>query len=140
MNLNDMVKLDLPADPKYLSILSAVIDNYLEHISGINEREMTVYNMKLAAQECCTNIIDHSYVNGPNGRIKACLTLEDEPRRVLIEFHDTGKSVEPTTVAEPQLKVGSERGYGLFLMNELMDEVSYSRDDKGNYWRLVKLL
>jgi len=140
MKLDDnTIRLDLPADPQYLSILSSVIEMYLERVPEIANREMTVYNLKLAAQECCTNIVSHAYIQA-GGRIEACLTIQHEPRRLVIEFHDTGEAVEPATVADPELQVGSVRGYGLFLMHELMDEVNYSRLESGNCWRLVKLV
>ena len=140
MSSPETVLLDIPADSRFLNVISAAIEAYLERVHEIDDREMIIYNLKLAAQECCTNIIDHSYADEVGGRIKACLTVLYEPRRLVVEFHDTGKSLELVTLAEPQLQVGSERGYGLFLIHELMDKVNYSQDDRGNCWRLVKFL
>ena len=140
MILTETVLLDTPAESRFLNIISAAIEAYLERVPEIDEREMIIYNLKLAAQECCTNIIDHSYAEGSGGRIGVCLTVLREPRRLVVEFRDTGSSVEPATVTEPQLTVGSVRGYGLFLMHELMDEVNYSQDERGNCWRLEKFL
>ena len=140
MSSPETVLLDMPADSRFLNIISAAIEAYLERIPEIDDREMIIYNLKLAAQECCTNIIDHSYVEESDGRIGVCLTVQYEPRTLVIEIHDTGRSVEAAVVTEPQLTVGSERGYGLFLMHELMDEVNYSQDESGNCWRLVKHL
>ncbi|HUV91903.1 MAG TPA: ATP-binding protein [Anaerolineales bacterium] len=140
MSLPEAVLIDVPADPRFLNIISAAIEAYLDRVPEIDDRGTIIYNLKLAAQECCTNIIDHSYAEESGGRIGVCLTVLREPRRLVVEFHDTGISVEPATVTEPQLKVGSERGYGLFLMHELMDDVNYSQDERGNCWRLVKLL
>jgi len=140
MNSDDkVIKLDLPAEARYLSILSTVIEMYLERVSDVAERDMTVYNLQLAAQECCTNIIDHAYGGMPGGRIQVSLMIQVEPRRsIVLEFHDTGTAVEEATIAEPELRVGSVRGYGLFLMHELMDEVNYSHEASGNCWRLIK--
>jgi hypothetical protein len=62
MNSDDnIIKLDLPAAPQYLSILSTVIEMYLATVPDVVDREITLYNVKLAAQECCTNIIDTRY-------------------------------------------------------------------------------
>ena len=140
MSLPEAVLIDVPADPRFLNIISAAIEAYLDRVPEIDGWGTIIYNLKLAAQECCTNIIDHSYAEESGGRIGVCLTIQYEPRRLVIEFHDTGKSVEPATVTEPQLTVGSERGYGLFLMHELMDEVGYGQDKHGNCWRLVKYI
>ena len=71
MSLPESVLLDTPADIRFLNIISVAIEAYLERVPEINDREMTVYNLKLAAQECCTNIIDHAYGSQAGGRIKA---------------------------------------------------------------------
>ena len=101
---------------------------------------MIAYAAKLAAQECCTNILDHAYAGEDGGRIKVCLKIQQGPRKLVIEFHDSALTVEPSAIAEPQLNIGSVGGYGLFLMNELMDEVDYGQDEHGNRWRLVKYI
>ena len=136
---DNVIKLDLPAEARYLSILSNVIEMYLEQVPDVADGDMTVYNLQLAAQECCTNIIDHAYGGMSGGRIQVSLTIQHEPpRSIILEFWDTGAAIEPTAVAEPELRVGSVRGYGLFLMHELMDEVNYGHEPSGNRWQLVK--
>lgn len=138
---DNVIKLDLPAEARYLSILSTVIEMYLERVPDVADREMTVYNLQLAAQECCTNIIDHAYGGKPGGRIQVSMLIRIEPpRSIILQFLDTGTPVEKAAIAEPELRVGSVRGYGLFLMHELMDDVSYGQDEYGNRWRLVKYI
>lgn len=135
----DVIRLDLPATHKYLNLLGACIGEMLSRLDDAADLESTVYNVQLAVQECCANIVDHAYV-GMDGRIYATLTLLEEPRRLVIELHDSGRSFEPETVKPPVLGQPQVRGYGLFLMRELLDEVDYLPSPGDNRWRLVKQL
>jgi len=140
---DDVIRLDLPATHKYLNLLSACIGEMLSRLDvsvhGQNEIETTIYNVQLAVQECCANIVDHAY-DAVDGRIQATLILAESPRRLVVELHDNGRAFEPETVPQPTLGQPQVRGYGLFLMKELLDEVDYDPQPGDNRWRLVKLL
>jgi serine/threonine-protein kinase RsbW len=139
MPLEDVIHVDVPATHKYLNLLGACIGEMLSRLDGLPELEATIYNMQLAVQECCANIVDHAYKEG-DGRIVATLMLVDEPRRIVVELHDNGRPFEPEIIPKPTLGEPQIRGYGLFLMRELLDEVDYDSQPGGNRWRLVKLL
>jgi serine/threonine-protein kinase RsbW len=98
--------------------------------------------MQLAAHEACTNIVGHAYDGAANGneRIIISLSLFPQPRRLEIELHDTGKPFNPEVVPAPSLDQAQVHGYGLFLMRNLMDKVTYKAQSGDNYWCLVKNL
>jgi serine/threonine-protein kinase RsbW len=92
---------------------------------GFSEKE--IYSIQLAADEASTNIIEHAYVGVENGRIEIeCSTTGDDLKIVM---RDNGKSFDPSSVPEPNVKADlSERkigGLGMYLMRKLMDEVYY---------------
>ena len=136
----EVIRLDLPASHKYLSILSACIAELLVRVENIDEREALTYNVQLAAHEACANIIDHAYAGQLERRIVITLTLAASPRRLIIDLHDTGCSFDLASVPEPNLDEAHVRGYGLFLMRSLVDEVTYVPRPEGNHWSLVKHL
>lgn len=136
---DDVIRLDLPATHKYLNLLSACIGEMLSRLDDLSEIESTIYNVQLAVHECCANIVDHAY-DEVAGRIIATLTLTDAPRRLVVELHDNGRAFEPENVPPPTLGEPQIRGYGLFLMKELLDEVDYDAQPGDNRWRLVKQL
>jgi serine/threonine-protein kinase RsbW len=136
---DDVIRVDVPATHKYLNLLGACIGEMLSRVDDLPEMQATIYNMQLAVQECCANIVDHAYKDR-DGRITATLTLVDEPRRIVVELQDNGRSFEPESVPRPTLDEPQIRGYGLFLMGELLDEVDYVPAPGDNRWRLVKLL
>lgn len=136
---SDVIRLELPATYKYLSVLEACISAMLERVESIPERNTLSYNITLAVHETCTNIVEHAYAERA-GTIKAILSLADEPRRLVIDLYDTGRSFSMPEVQQPNLEEVQTNGYGLFLIHELMDEVSYRPQSGDNRWRLVKNL
>lgn len=134
------VTLDLPAGHRYLNIASACIDALIERIENVPEREMASYAVQLAVQETCANIVDHAYKGLDVGRIRLEFILHADPRRLVVEVYDTGRAFDPTQARAPDLDNAQVRGYGLFLMHQLMDAVTYERLPDRNHWHLVKSL
>jgi serine/threonine-protein kinase RsbW len=134
---DDVIRLDLPATHKYINLLGACIGEMLSRLDNVADLEVTVYNLQLAIHECCANIVDHAYA-GADGRVYATLSLVDQPRRLIVELHDNGRPFEPERVPQPVLGEPQVRGYGLFLMQQLLDEVDYQPQPGDNRWRLVK--
>jgi serine/threonine-protein kinase RsbW len=54
----------------------------------------------------------------------------DESRGVLIVVRDPGKGFDPATVPSPVVgdNVFSEHGRGIYLINQLMDEVKFLKN------------
>lgn len=138
--LADVIRLDLPATHKYLNVLEACLTGMLARIPALDEPSVLTYGVKLAVHEICTNIVDYAYAGQSVGRINITLTMTPESRRLVVELHDTGLPFDAAAVPEPNLEEGQVHGYGLFLVRQLMDEVTYDPQPDGNRWRLVKNL
>jgi serine/threonine-protein kinase RsbW len=138
----EVIRLDLPARYTYLHILSDCIADMLRLLDGIEDPEMLTYNVQLAAHEACTNIVGHAYdgLNTGDERIIISLALRPQPLRLEIELRDTGKPFNPEGVPSPNLQQAQIHGYGLFLMRNLMDTVTYTAQAGDNHWCLVKNL
>ncbi len=138
MSTPPLVALELPAAHRYLNIATACVAAWIERIEDVPDRSMVSYALQLAVQETCANIVDHAYVGAEDGRIRIELTMHAASRRLEIEIYDAGRPFDPAQAREPDLEHGQERGYGLFLMKQLMDAVTYERLPERNHWRLVK--
>lgn len=97
----------------------------------------------LAVDEACTNVIKHAYNYSPDGEI--IITATSKNSKFIITITDFGKSFNPDTIPEPNLKESIKQkrvgGLGMFLMRKLMDEVEYkSSPKKTNRVTLVKYL
>lgn len=102
--------------------------------------EHFAYDLKLAVDEACTNIITHGYAGMNPGSIILCLELE--PQEVRVTITDFGHSFEPTEQPAPDVEAGLEDrpmgGFGLFFIYQTMDDVDYEADVCGNRLMLVK--
>jgi serine/threonine-protein kinase RsbW len=135
------IRIDLPARLDYLSVLSVVLGELLhKKVAHLPDGDHIVYSVQLAVQEASTNIVRYAYREGSEGRIQTGIALEDDPLRVIVDLADTGQWFDIDAVPEPDLENPQVHGYGLFLIRQLMDEVSYQRDGEGNVWHLVKYL
>lgn len=95
------------------------------------------YQVELAASEIVSNVIRHAY-RATTGRIRGTLHLL--PDRLQIDLYDDGMSFDPHTLAPPALGEIQEGGYGLFIAQQVVDELTYAaRTAQGNHWKLVKV-
>ena len=63
------------------------------------------------------------------------------PGRVSIRLHHLGDSFDPAAVSPPALDGSRESGFGIYLITKSVDDVRYSRDERGrNCITLVKVL
>jgi len=107
--------------------------------AGFSDKE--IYSIQLAADEASTNIIEHAYAGIENGKIEIDCSIEGDELKIVMR--DNGKSFDPSSVPEPNVKADlSERkigGLGMYLMRKLMDEVTYESLPKtGNVLTLIK--
>lgn len=108
---------------------------------GFSEEEAS--KIVLAVDEACTNVIKHAYQNAPDKTIHIEISRENEAFQVSII--DEGKSFNPTTLKNPDLKQHLSHfrrgGLGVYLMRTLMDKVEYNfAPGRKNEVRLIKFL
>ena len=136
---NGYFRLDIPAVANALPVVSNTFSAILEQVAEIPERETTTYNVLLSVHEICINIIEHAY-ESKGGRIEIGIQMDVQSRVLQVDLFDKGRSFDLTAVPQPDLDSAPVRGYGLFLVHELMDDVSYAPEPERNHWRLVKRL
>ncbi|HNP69463.1 MAG TPA: ATP-binding protein [Kouleothrix sp.] len=136
----EIIRIELPATTKYLSVLSACIAEILARVENLEQRESVTYTIQLAAHEACANIVDHAYAGGQEQRISIVLTLAEHPRRFTIDMYDHGESFDIERTSSPTFEEPQVRGYGLYIIRSLMDEVSYHPAPGNNHWCLMKHL
>lgn len=95
---------------------------------------------ELALQELLANLVDHSYKDNPAGLITVTFTYNSN--QLLIETQDTGDraDVDLSKVEMPDPADLAEGGYGLAIIQTVMDEVKYTYEHGRNNWQLIKNL
>ncbi|MGD2156330.1 MAG: ATP-binding protein [Anaerolineales bacterium] len=101
----------------------------------------SIYAVKLAVDEACTNIIEHAYGGEDRGMIQCSYEIIEDGLRITLR--DSGDSFDPSTVPEPDYNVPlvelKTRGAGIFLIKQLMDEVQFDfKAGNSNILRMVK--
>jgi serine/threonine-protein kinase RsbW len=133
----DVIRLNVPAQHKFLNVIGNCIRSLITNESAVPDKDALIYNIELAVHEACANIIEHAYA-GLSGRIEVAFTLVQEPRKLVVELGDNGRSFDLSSVSAPDLDQPHTSGYGLFLVHQLMDKVEYLPDPGNNLWRLTK--
>ncbi|HZD57752.1 MAG TPA: ATP-binding protein [Anaerolineales bacterium] len=130
----------LAAELESLAKLRAFIEQICKHQTGIDDQ--IIYDLKLASDEACTNIITHGYQGMNPGSI--ILNLELTPAEVILTITDFGHPFEPTEAPMPDVQAGLEDrptgGFGLYFIYQTMDKVDYKSTEDGNHLILVKNL
>ncbi len=122
-----LVKLDLmlPADVNAISPLVGGVMRIVQEMGCAQGHE---FEIELALREALANAIEHGSGNDPSKRIE-CSVACDKARGMLILVRDPGPGFDPSSLPSPIVgqNVFSTGGRGIYLINQLMDEVRFER-------------
>jgi len=100
------------------------------------------YDLKLAIDEACTNIIAHGYAGMNPGSI--ILEVLIRPSRILLNVTDFGLAFEPEETPAPDIDALLDGeptgGFGLYFIYQTMDTVDYQTTVDCNMLTLSKNL
>ncbi len=104
--------------------------------SGLDARK--IFEVQLAVDEACTNIIKYGYTDETGTIDIICCTRNGE---LVVVIKDEGKPFDPTSVQPPDLNASLEErqmgGLGVHLIKSMMDEVRYEFIDGKNVLTMV---
>jgi len=133
-----MLTAKFPARHDHLRAISSFVMDAIKD-SPFDSRQR--YAIDLAVDEACSNVIDHAYGGEEQGEIRILLDLKETGLKLSIQ--DDGAPFDPDCVIEPDLtsplETRCERGLGVYLIRNLMDEVVYDFSSPGvNQITMVK--
>jgi serine/threonine-protein kinase RsbW len=98
-----------------------------------------VEDLKTAVAEACTNAIEHG--NKLHASTKVGISLTVDQGRLQIAVQDTGGGIgNPATAPDidKQIEGGADpRGWGMFLIENLVDEVSFESTPDGTIVKMI---
>lgn len=122
-----VVRLDvtLPGDPR---AISPVVERVLGLAREMKCAEGKDFEIETALREALANAIRHGCDRDP-GRTVQCAVACDQSRGMIIVVRDPGPGFDPASVPSPLVgqQVFSHHGRGIYLINQLMDEVQFRR-------------
>jgi serine/threonine-protein kinase RsbW len=138
--LNHRRQLSRAAEYQSLAALRDFIEATCKGYPGVDDQ--VLYDLKLAVDEACTNIITHGYAGMNPGSIILAIDLSSQ--RITMTITDFGHAFEPSETPLPTVEAGLEDretgGFGLYFIYRTMDEVDYECTEDGNHLTLVKRL
>ena len=99
-----------------------------------------IEDLMTAVEEACINAIEHG--NQENSNVKVLVELIADDSKLQVDVHDQGKGI-PRNIQKPDIdakiaRKQSARGWGLFLIQSLMDEVEFGwNPETGGVTRMV---
>jgi serine/threonine-protein kinase RsbW len=124
---NLLVKLDvkLPGDVQAVSPFVQSIMGIVEEMGCAAGRE---FEIEQALHEALNNAIEHGSSHDPSREIQCCVAC-DHTRGMLIVVRDPGPGFDPASIPSPIVgqNIYSEGGRGIYIINQLMDEVRFEK-------------
>lgn len=103
---------------------------------------LVVPGINLALEEAATNVILYAYPEGTYGCVE--LIADWDKESVTFILRDSGKPFDPTAREEPDITASAEDrpigGLGIFLVKQIMDNVSYEYTRGMNILTMIKKL
>lgn len=134
----------MPVTKTFKRTLDALDDlfKYLEEFIESQEVDpATAYAINLAVEELFTNMVKYS--PGGADQISVCLELAGREVKVILEDH----GVEPFDVTRPDEKAVEKRlsektpgGLGLFIIQQMVDDVTYQHKNGCSRITIIKRL
>ena len=125
--------MTVPATPVAIRTVTEGVAEALRSKVGVFGRE---FEIELALQEALANAIRHGCQGDTTKSVRCCVTCQEDGE-VRIVVRDPGRGFDVMGVANPLDgdNLLKENGRGIFLMNQLMDEVRFADDGRELHMR-----
>jgi serine/threonine-protein kinase RsbW len=120
----ELVRLEIPAQPAYVGVARSVVAAVAATVMGLDEDRLD--DLRLAVSEACTTAVEARKDGVAASHVELVCVEADDYLEVTIE--DEGQGFAPGEQEED--------GYGLQLIQALVDHVSFDRTEAGTQVRL----
>ena len=135
MRHNEVVRLQIPGETRYIGIARQAVDAIGEHLDLSADARMAV---KIAVGEACNNAVQHTPSGGERDG-SLLIACRVEPEALEIDVTNPGNGFHPHEPANmPAGETLAEHGRGMALMEIMMDSVEYLSEDGNTTVRMRK--
>jgi anti-sigma regulatory factor (Ser/Thr protein kinase) len=132
-------RLTLPNDIETIPQLNEFIDNIAEE-AGL-DMSFTM-SLNLALEEAVVNVMTYAYPEGTAGMVD--IDIKTNGEQLTCVLSDSGTPFDPTQTPDADTTLSAEErpigGLGIFLVRQIMDDISYQYVDNKNVLTLTKTL
>lgn len=125
-NLIPRVQKELPGDVK---AIPAVVEDIMAVVREQGCAADSEFEIEVALYEALANAVEHGCEHDPEKSVEVVVACE-EHRGMIIIVRDPGTGFQPESVPSPVVgeNIYADSGRGIFLINQLMDEVRFERN------------
>lgn len=120
----ELVRLEIPAQPAYVGVARSVVAAVAATVMGLDEDRLD--DLRLAVSEACTTAVEARKDGVAAAHVE--LVCEEADDYLEVSITDEGQGFAPDEQ--------EEGGYGLQLIQALVDHVSFDRTEHGTRVRL----
>jgi serine/threonine-protein kinase RsbW len=115
--------------PGEVEAIPPVVDQIMEVIRQQGCAEDAEFEIEVSLYEALANAVEHGCRHDPEKVVEVVVACE-EHRGMIIVVRDPGPGFDPATVPSPIVgeNIYADGGRGIFLINQLMDEVRFEKN------------
>ena len=138
--MTDRIAVDIkvPNQTRYLCLIGHIAESIALSLRSYNgDRERLAYDLNLVLTEAIANAIQHANESDPAKDVHIEISLVEQ--RLIIKVFDSGRGFDVNQYIKPQHPL-DEHGRGLYLIQTIMDEISYKPTEEGHVLEMTKKL
>ncbi len=115
--------------PGHVEAIPPVVEQIMEVIRQQGCAEHSEFEIEVSLYEALANAVEHGCGHDPEKKVEVVVACE-EHRGMIIVVRDPGPGFDPESVPSPIVgeNIYADGGRGIFLINQLMDEVRYEKN------------
>jgi len=134
--MDQSFEMTIESDSSRIPSISASLEEVM-HTHGFSSED--ILDTQLAVEEIITNIINHGYKNSGGEIVIYCRINSNQTQ---VRIRDDAPRFDPLSLPEPELNGTIENrkigGLGIFLVRQVMDEISYRYENGQNILVMIK--
>jgi serine/threonine-protein kinase RsbW len=133
----ELVRLEVPALPAFVGVARSVVAAVASALDGIDEDRLE--DLRVAVSEAVTNAVEAHRRDAVEDRVSVTCRSDGAELHVLIEDSGSGFDVSdvPAAPGPDAPPTASERGWGIQLIQALVDDVTFEQTESGTSVDLV---
>lgn len=124
------IRQEYGSDPAEVTAMRSLVRAACQRHWPAPADEPAIGQLELALSEAAANIIRHAYRGAPGCPIELVLDVEGDQARLTL-LHG-GQDFDPQAVPPPVFDGTRATGFGLYLMQQSVDEITYLRGAAGH--------
>ena len=134
--LMEEIRLTFPRKVSYLRFATSFSKQICQQIEECLEDKSLTSDIELCVSEACTNAIKYGQSIKREDVISLYFQIHKD--KLIIKVQDKGSGFNLNSLPDPDIENLPDGGYGLYIIRSKMDDVRYSRTERGNFLTMIK--